>query len=67
MLAYYAILINERPISERRLRRRCERILREAIEVEVDFRVNRAVKRLCEMDRIDEDSEGTWRVTPSVN
>lgn len=54
ILAYYAILSSGEPISRRRLRRKCERILREAIEVEVEFRVDQAAQSLLDSGRITE-------------
>ncbi len=52
ILCYYALLSSSEPISPRRLRRRCERMLREAIDVEVDFQLDRALRRLLEMDAV---------------
>lgn len=55
VLAYYALLSPEkrRPETEpagsfsaRRLRRRCERLVREEIEVEIEFNVDRAIRYL---------------------
>jgi hypothetical protein len=63
ILAYYAIATSETPISTRRLRRRCERIVREAIDVEVDFQVDRALQRLAELDAVNQ-CDGCWR--PSI-
>ena len=64
VLAYYAILISEQPVSTRRLRRRCERILREAIEVEIEFRIDRALVTLCEANAIKPSADGkSWVVT----
>tara|TARA_R110002049_G_scaffold285698_2_gene466825 strand:+ start:35374 stop:36672 length:1299 start_codon:yes stop_codon:yes gene_type:complete len=54
ILAYFALAASDEPISHRKLRRRCERIIREAIEIEVDFRVEPALKILRELDLIDE-------------
>ena len=57
IVAYYAILTNKEPISTRRLRRRCERMLREAVDVEVDFRVERTLERLAEMGAVKQEGE----------
>lgn len=57
MLAYYAILASDQPISTRRLRRRCERYVREAIDVEVDFQVERALGQLAEMNAIRQEGD----------
>jgi hypothetical protein len=59
LLACYAILTSEQPISTRRLRRRCERILREAIDVEVDFQVDRTLQRLLDMNAVRQ-KDGHW-------
>ncbi len=61
IFAYYGILISEEPISERKLRRRCERMVREAIDVEVDFQSKAAIERLDEAGQIEQAGEG-WRV-----
>lgn len=60
IFAYYGILISEKPVSERKLRRRCERLVREAIDVEVDFRVVDAIGRLAAAGVIEEVGDG-WR------
>ncbi|MCA9138672.1 MAG: DUF3754 domain-containing protein [Planctomycetales bacterium] len=49
VLAFYALATESEPISRRRLRRKCERLIREAIDVEIDFRVDRALNRLLEL------------------
>lgn len=56
-LAYYAILSEPEPISRRKLRRKCERIIREAIDIEVEFKVDRAVETLLEMGLAKETSD----------
>jgi hypothetical protein len=60
ILAYYAILTSEEPISTRRLRRRCERMVREAIDVEVDFQVERTLERLVEINAVRQHAE-CWK------
>lgn len=63
MLAYYAIAISDKPLSTRRVRRRCERLLREAISVEIDFQVDRALLALCELKLIKPVDDGQhWKV-----
>ncbi len=57
IVAFYAILTNKEPISTRRLRRRCERMLREAVDVEVDFRVERTLERLAEMGAVKQQGQ----------
>jgi hypothetical protein len=61
LFAYYGILIGDEPISERKLRRRCERLVREAVDVEVDFQVERAIERLANAKLIEETDEA-WQV-----
>ncbi|WP_419189853.1 DUF3754 domain-containing protein [Stieleria marina] len=63
MLAYHAIATHDEPISTRRLRRKCERILREAIDVEIAFQVDRALVGLCEIKAIKPTPDGkAWIV-----
>ena len=62
ILAYHAILASDHPISTRKLRRRCERVIREAVDVEVDFQVDRAIARLLDMKVIAAHGEH-WRAT----
>lgn len=62
-LAYYAIASSEEPISTRRLRRKCERILREAVDVEIDFQADRALVDLCEIKAIKPTTDGkAWQL-----
>ena len=49
IVACYALETAEAALSTRRLRRRCERILREAVDVEIDFQVDRTLARLQHM------------------
>ncbi len=60
ILVYYAIVTSDQPISNRKLQRRCERLVREAINVEVDFRVDQALERLREMGRIRQQADQRW-------
>ena len=55
ILAYYALSTSNEPISHRKLRRRCERIVREAIGIEIDFRVEPALATLRELELINEE------------
>ncbi len=64
IFAYYGILISDEAISERRLRRRCERLVREAIDVEVDFRAAGAVARLQAAGLIEATKGGWQAVSP---
>ncbi len=57
IVAYYAIVTSDEPISTRRLRRRCERMLREAVDVEVDFRVERTLERLVAMEVVKQEGD----------
>ncbi len=67
ILAYYAIITSDQPLSKRRLQRRCERIIREAVQVEVDFRVDFALQRLCEMGRVKQTADEHWTVDANVS
>ena len=66
-LAYYALATEAEPMSRRRLRRKCERLLREAIEVEIDFRVDRALEPLFALELIEESSEEKIKANPPKN
>lgn len=48
LLAFFAIGSAQEPISRRKLRRRCERLIRELIGVEVAFRVDESVEALID-------------------
>lgn len=61
MLAYFATLTYRERISTRRLRRRCERIVRESAGLEVNFRVEQAIDRLVGI-RLLRSVEGGWAV-----
>ncbi len=50
VLAYYALISASESLSERKWRRRCERIIREAIDLEVDVNINRASERLAKLN-----------------
>ncbi|MEM6471883.1 MAG: TMEM143 family protein [Planctomycetota bacterium] len=56
-LAQYAVLSEAEPISRRRLRRKCERLIREAIDVEVHFRADRAVDVLMRAGLVRETAD----------
>ncbi|TWU01105.1 hypothetical protein Pla52n_44770 [Stieleria varia] len=58
MLAYYAVVTESKPISTRRLRRKCERLVREAIRVEIDFQVDRTLETLRELGAIELAGDG---------
>lgn len=60
LLAYYAIRSSDEPISARRLRRRCERMIREAIGVEIAFRVDNALAHLHQIGRIQSTPDERW-------
>ena len=57
-VAYFAVSTHDEPISSRKLRRKCERIIREAIEIEIDFQVDRAVTGLAAMNMIRKTDKG---------
>ena len=62
-LVYYALVTSDGPISTRRLRRRCERIVREAIQVEVDFCVRRGLETLQQLGKADRSADESWLLT----
>jgi len=57
ILAIYAFFTDDEPISSRRLRRKCERLIREAIRVEVDFDVEGTLDRLQKANVIRSNGE----------
>lgn len=63
VLALYAIMSSDQPISTRKLRRRCERLLREAIEIEVAFQVERALELLRDVKLVQTDAQGRWQLS----
>ena len=63
LLAYFALAASDQPVSHRKLRRRGERIVREAIGIEVDFRVESALEILRELGLIHEEIVGERTVT----
>ena len=62
VLAFYAMLTAGEAIGRRRLKRRCERILRELIEIEVAFEVDDALATLAELRLVKRVDEDTWAV-----
>lgn len=62
VLAYYAMLTAGVPISQRRLRRRVERMVREMVDVEVEFRVGDAIALLEEWNLIHRCDDGKLQV-----
>ena len=63
VVACYALQTASEPLSSRRLRRRCERILREAVGVEIDFQVERVLGSLQQMNRVSNDGK-RWCLAP---
>ncbi|MGB0760792.1 MAG: DUF3754 domain-containing protein [Rubripirellula sp.] len=63
VVACYALQTASEPLSSRRLRRRCERILREAVGVEIDFQVERVLGSLQQMNRVSSDGK-RWCLAP---
>lgn len=57
ILAYYAIATSDDPISGRRLRRRCERLVREAIDIEIEFRETATLEKLTACGLVFEQDE----------
>ena len=62
MLVYFAVRTSEQPLSERKLRRRCERLVREAIGVEIDFKIGPATKRLSDAGWMERTTDEGWRL-----
>lgn len=62
VLAYYALLTAGEPISQRRLRRRAERMVRELVNVEVEFRGADAIALLEDWNLIRRDAAGKLQV-----
>ena len=58
ILAYYAILSAGEPISLRRFRRRVERMVREMVDVEIEFRATDALELLTTWGLIRLDDDG---------
>ncbi|WP_372723131.1 DUF3754 domain-containing protein [Novipirellula sp.] len=61
-LALYGILSSDAPLSPRKLRRHCERMIREAVNVEVDFQVERSLKILSQAGLIEQVDGEQWRM-----
>lgn len=64
VLAYYALLTAGEPIGLRRLKRRSERMLREAISVEIDFKADEAVAKLAGWNLVAADESGCLQAVP---
>lgn len=64
ILAIYAIATDDEPMSSRRLRRKCERLIREAIRVEVDFDVEATLDRLQEANVLQSNGD-IWMAVSS--
>jgi hypothetical protein len=65
ILAQYAILTSDQALSNRRLRRKCERLIREAINVEIDFQVDRALESLVKIGSVRPTEHDDWIAEPS--
>ena len=63
IVACYALQTAAEPLSPRRLRRRCERILREAVDVEIDFQIDRVLNSLQQINYAVCDGK-RWRLKP---
>lgn len=64
ILAYYALLTASEPMSLRRMKRRVERMLREAISVEIDFKADEAVAKLRDWNLVIAEENGSLRAAP---
>ena len=65
ILAQYAVVTGDQALSERRLRRKCERLIREASNVEVDFQVERALQSLVKVGSV-RPADDAWIAEPSM-
>lgn len=63
-LAYCAMVAEGQPISQRRLRRKCERWIRELTHTEVTFSVDEVLKTLRQLNLVCQDVEGRWQIEP---
>ncbi|KAA5546076.1 DUF3754 domain-containing protein [Roseiconus nitratireducens] len=66
LLAYYAMLTENEPVSSRRLRRKCERLIREAIDVEIDFQVERATQLLSQVGLVTATDDAKWACRDAI-
>lgn len=57
ILAYFGLLTSGEPISRRKLKRKIERILREAIDVEINFEIDDAIEILRRLNLISESDD----------
>lgn len=64
ILAYYAILSAGEPISLRRFRRRVERMVREMVDVEIEYRATDALELLTTWGLIRLDDDGRLQTCP---
>jgi len=66
VLAYYALLTaTEVPMGRRRLKRRCERMLRDLLEIEIMFEVDDALQVLQRLKMIQEHADDCWSCEPA--
>jgi hypothetical protein len=63
-LAYYALATESDEMSRRKLRRKCERLMREAIAVETDFQVDRALVPLVELGLVEKTTDEKIKAIP---
>lgn len=63
-LAYCAMVAEGQPISQRRLRRKCERWIRELTQTEVTFSVDPVLKMLRQLNLVCQDDQGRWQIEP---
>jgi len=64
ILAYYALLSAGEPISLRRFRRRVERMVREMVDIEVQYRATDAIELLKTWGVIDVNDDGRMHTCP---
>ena len=61
MMAYHALREDGSATSTRRLKRRCQRYLRQSLSIEVDFQIARALSLLVDIGMV-EPCQGKWRL-----
>jgi hypothetical protein len=60
LLSYYALLTCDEPVGRRRLKRRCERMVRELLDIEIDFDVDDALRVLSQLGLVRAAEGDKW-------
>ncbi len=61
LVAHYAMLTSDQPISRRRLKRRAERMLREILAQEIEFDIDETLQRMLRLDLCSETPAGKFQ------